>query len=163
MSYVGHTSKLRNRKGDLFSFDFQLQFFKQYVRAEIAKDRQRCIFLSGHSVGAYVCLQILDSLTALDGCGHSQVKQVFLLCPTVMEIAATPNGFTHTPVLNYLRPVIVGFIAIVSILPRIVREYLLIRHIGLHPFEVDAAHGVIQVDTVRNCLFMAMHEMVRRQ
>lgn len=104
-----------------------------------------------------MCLQLLASLTPSES--EQVVSQVFLLFPTVSEIGTTPNGRTHTPILKYGRPVIVAFMTIVNLLPKTMKEYILFHHIGLHPYEVEAAHGVLHPHTVRNCLFMAMHEM----
>jgi hypothetical protein len=158
VSFAGHTSKSLNQNRT-FSLQDQLKFFRAYLKQLIAQHPQRKIFLSGHSVGAYVCLQMLDSLTCEQAAANI-VPQTFLLFPTVFDIGATPNGIIHTPVLNYGRPLIIGLIAALSRLPKAVKNYILFRHVGLHPFEVEAAHGVLQVHTAKNCLEMAMHEMV---
>ncbi|KAJ7783590.1 hypothetical protein DFH07DRAFT_788326 [Mycena maculata] len=43
------------------------------------------IVLAGHSVGAWIALQVLKSRP-------SDVSHIFLLCPTLIHIADTPNG-----------------------------------------------------------------------
>jgi pimeloyl-ACP methyl ester carboxylesterase len=155
VSYVGHTSGYLNR-GGTFSFDFQLAFMKQYVRTLLEEDDRRNIVLGGHSVGAYVCLQILDSLPSTL---RARVQHTFMLFPTIFDIARTPNGRTHTPVLEYCRPVALAIVGAIGCLPRRLTDYILYRHIGLQPYEVEAARAVLQVHTVRNCLYMANGEM----
>ncbi|KAJ6509354.1 hypothetical protein C8R47DRAFT_1098425 [Mycena vitilis] len=52
------------------------------IRAEFSEAK---LILSGHSVGAWVALQVLKARP-------SDISQLFLLCPTLTHIADTPNG-----------------------------------------------------------------------
>lgn len=170
VSFVGHTSRPLNA-GRTFAFNFQLEFMKAVTRLAIEgredgpapasspeHARSRSVFLAGHSVGAYACLQILDALSASDA---ERIKQVFMLFPTISDIAATPNGRTHTPALRFLRPVALGIVGVVSLLPRAVQGFILSRAVGMHPYEVEAAHGLLHVSTAGCALRMARDEMAQ--
>lgn len=158
MSYVGHTESYLN-SGSTFSFQFQIAFFRAYMKRLVARQPGRPIFLSGHSVGAYVCLQMLDALPRATA--TAVVPQTFMLCPTVFDIGATPNGRVHTPVLKYLRPFGLLSIWLLSLLPKSLSDWLIYLNVGLHPYETEAARSVLQVHTAKNCMYMALHEMVR--
>jgi len=157
VSFVGHTAAQLNG-GRTFPFKFQLAFFCELLRRTLAEESTRKIFLGGHSVGAFTCLQLLQSLSPADA---SRVTKVFMLFPTISDIAATPNGRTHTPVLRFLRPLALGIVAVVAALPHALQHWVLLKHIGLHPYEVEAAHGLLHVATVGNCLRMARDEMAQ--
>lgn len=160
VSFVGHTSRSLN-DGNAFDLAFQIAWFNALALRIARREPKRTLFLAGHSVGARV---VLHMMRALEDAGFGdRVARAWLLFPTVFRIADTPNGRTHTPVLRYFRPLVVGAVAVLSLLPRVAREYLLARHIGsTNPFECEAAAGVLQPHVVRNALFMAKHEMVSR-
>jgi len=155
LSYVGHTSRSLNH-GGVFDFPFQIRFCQQYITQVRQQHPKRKLFLAGHSVGARICLHLIEQL---ERDGAALPEHVFLLFPTVFDIARTPNGRIHVPVLRYLRRFTNTIIAPVATLPASLRRYILYRHIGLHPYEVDAAMGLTQPNTVRNAAEMAHGEM----
>jgi len=161
VSYVGHTSVSRNG-GRPFPFRAQLAFFSEVLRRAMEEEgkEERQVFLAGHSVGAYVVLHMLDSLPAEQ---RARVAQAFMLMPTIMNIADTPNGFTHVPLLRWCRPLLSGFMgAVATCLPRSLQRYILAHAVGLNaPYEVAAAEALLQSPphAVAACLAMAAEEM----
>lgn len=67
-----------------------------------AKSGKIPVYLAGHSVGAYICLQVLK---ARSECIH----RVYLLTPTINDIAESPQGRILTPL--YRLPGFVTFVA----------------------------------------------------
>ena len=181
VSFVGHTSRSLN-DGRTFPFNFQLSFFREVLRRALREDERRVVFLGGHSVGAYTCLQMLDSLSpsslssspsnaaalaaAAAAADLARIKRVFMLFPTISDIASTPNGRTHTPVLEHLRPLVLGVVRLVGLLPSSLARLALVKAVGLHPYEVEAASALLGAQgqgqgpaTVACCLHMARDEM----
>jgi pimeloyl-ACP methyl ester carboxylesterase len=164
VSFVGHTANARLNDGRPFSFPAQLAYMRALLRGTLREtaQQQRRIFLAGHSVGAYTVLHMLDSLrtsTTLSESDRARVCKAFMLFPTVMDIAATPNGRVHTPALKWLRPVALGIVGMASLLPRSLQRFLLYRAVGLHPYEVEGAQGLLQFRTAAACMLMAHEEM----
>ena len=72
---MGHTVSSLN-DGVVFGFQYQLAFMKEYLLRLLVSesDSDRAVFLAGHSVGAYVCLQMSESLRRLaDRCSTTVV------------------------------------------------------------------------------------------
>ncbi len=156
VSFVGHTSQSRN-EGRSFPFTFQLAFMDEVMRLTLKEVGKRHLFLAGHSVGAFTVLHMLNSLSS--AADRSRVSQAFMLAPTIMHIASTPNGIVHTPVLRFLRPVALSIVSVVSCLPFSLQKLILAKVVGLHPYEIAGAQGLLRVETAAACLRMAHEEM----
>lgn len=77
MSHAGHISGLHT--GDkLFSVGEQVDHKAEFILKHLAEDENRQVVLVGHSVGSYICLQLLRRLEP------RRVLSVWALYPTVM-------------------------------------------------------------------------------
>ena len=78
----------------------KLAFIEENIPADVS------LILIGHSIGCYMILNILDGLVPRN------IIRCFMLFPTMERMAVTPNGWTLTPVLRYLRwiPVLLTFL-----------------------------------------------------
>ncbi|KAJ7275218.1 hypothetical protein B0H12DRAFT_1086282 [Mycena haematopus] len=81
-AHLGHTPNIPTNE---YSLSAQVQSVIEAVDAIRVAYGTAKIVLSGHSVGAWISLQVLKARP-------SDISQLFLLCPTLMYIADTPNG-----------------------------------------------------------------------
>ncbi|KAJ6574933.1 hypothetical protein B0H19DRAFT_1126435 [Mycena capillaripes] len=81
-AHLSHTPNLPSRE---YSLAAQIESAIEAVDATRAVFGKARIFLSGHSVGGWIALQVLKARP-------SDISQLFLLCPTLSHIADTPNG-----------------------------------------------------------------------
>ncbi len=77
--------------------------------------------------------EYVESLEHRKPGGSSFVAQVQLLCPTVHNIASTPNGYFFTPIFYQWRTTLVLIFMLVASLPGFVRRTLAM--IGASPFK----------------------------
>ncbi|XP_060521533.1 lipid droplet-associated hydrolase-like [Cylas formicarius] len=141
---------------DLYSLKGQIEhkidFFRKYVPAG-AK-----VHLVGHSVGAYIALEILD---------HPEVKNkvddLYLLFPTIEGMASTRNG-KHLN--NFVRPLqsVLGFLIwIYVMLPNflatiLVYVYMLIMNIPIK-LHAENIKEFLKPGTTKRALFMAFQKL----
>ena len=76
------------------------------------------IILIGHSMGAYVILNLLKDCERL-----SDISKAILLFPTVERMAISPNGRFVTPSVMYLRWIGILAAAAFSFLPQVVKKW----------------------------------------
>ncbi|KAF7339620.1 Lipid droplet-associated hydrolase [Mycena sanguinolenta] len=81
-AHLGHTPGIPTRE---YSLSAQIESAIEAVDAIRLAFGTAKIVLSGHSVGAWVALQVLKSRP-------SDIHQLQLICPTLSHIADTPNG-----------------------------------------------------------------------
>ncbi|KAJ7139949.1 hypothetical protein C8R44DRAFT_765856 [Mycena epipterygia] len=116
------------------------------VRAAFGKTK---IVLGGHSVGAWIALQVLKARP-------SDVFQVFLLCPTVTHIADTPNGRQLQWLFRSPFPFLVSWL---SYLTRPLPLSLLFPHWSYS--QIAVLRSLLNSpSTIFACLSMAHDEMV---
>lgn len=92
-----------------YGLEAQIAHKVNFIHENIPPDVS--LILIGHSIGSYIILNMLDHLPA------SQVEHCFLLFPTLERMAVSPNGQQMTPILQYLRWLIVIFTLFFSIIP----------------------------------------------
>lgn len=109
--------------------------------------------LMGHSIGAYMCTQLMCTLPE-----HS-VAQAHLLTPTLLHIGSTPNGRRLTPVFRYLRWAAALLAGALSLMPSFLRRWLLSWNVGTDACALDGMEELCCPHVVRNSLWMALHEM----
>ncbi|KAK1228664.1 hypothetical protein PQX77_008317 [Marasmius sp. AFHP31] len=109
------------------------------------------IIIIGHSVGAYITLQVLKSRPGI-------VSQVCLVCPTISNIALTPNGRR----LSWLfRPPLPFLISKLSYLLRAVPSVLINTLFSDWPqSQISVLNQLLQSpSSIHACLSMAHDEM----
>eukprot|EP00658_Telonema_sp_P-2_P035396 TRINITY_DN25748_c0_g1_i1.p1 TRINITY_DN25748_c0_g1~~TRINITY_DN25748_c0_g1_i1.p1 ORF type:complete len:266 (-),score=55.96 TRINITY_DN25748_c0_g1_i1:33-830(-) len=153
MGHCGHDSSGELNQGAVFSLEQQLEFHAAYLRSRLDGDRELGVVLCGHSVGAYIVLKLLRLLKSSHE--NHRVLRAILLFPTIMEIAATPNGRLQQRSLRW-RKTYAAFVGGVSYLPRCVRHSLIRKtQDGLETQEdVDAADEFVSFNAVNNALYM---------
>ncbi|KAJ7107606.1 hypothetical protein C8R43DRAFT_1044539 [Mycena crocata] len=83
-AHLAHTPGITSLAGE-HGLRAQVQSAIEALDAVLTAFGQVKVILSGHSVGAWIVLQILKAR-------RSDVFRMFLLCPTLTHIADTPNG-----------------------------------------------------------------------
>ncbi|KAF7339800.1 Lipid droplet-associated hydrolase [Mycena venus] len=81
-AHLGHTPNMPTSE---YGLSVQVESAIEAVDAIRAAYGNAKIILSGHSVGAWIAMQVLKARS-------SDISQLFLLCPTLTHIEDTPNG-----------------------------------------------------------------------
>lgn len=109
----------------------KLKFIEQHVPPDVQ------LILIGHSIGCYMILNMLDALP------EGKVVRSFMLMPTIERMALSPNGQTMTPILRYLRWLIVFCALILSLLPKRIRSKLVNWHYRDNDFPPCVHRGIL--------------------
>lgn len=78
------------------------------------------IILIGHSIGAYVILNILKTCNRA-----ADITKAILLFPTFERMAVSPSGRYVTPAVRYFKWFAVSAVAVFSVLPESVKRFLI--------------------------------------
>lgn len=84
-------------------------------------DERSKVHLIGHSIGAWMLIEILQSKPNI----MKRVKSVHLLFPTLQKMADTVNGFIVNKLVRNLHYFIILFIHFLYLLPKKLVEYLI--------------------------------------
>lgn len=103
--------------------DHKVRFIRDHVPPDVS------LILIGHSIGCYMILNMLEQLPS------SRVLRCFMLFPTIERMAVSPNGVSMTPLLRYLRWLIVAAALLLVVLPEEIRK----AFIRFHFRKVDVA------------------------
>ena len=118
------------------------------------------IILIGHSIGAYVILNILKKCNRT-----ADVRKAILLFPTIERMAASPSGRYVTPMVTYFRWLAVGAAAAFSVLPEFVKRGLVWWWLNdkeqLKPATVDSVIKFLKPTSMNRCVTMAQDEMTQ--
>ncbi|KAI3653599.1 hypothetical protein MP228_001546 [Amoeboaphelidium protococcarum] len=128
-----------------------------HLVAEEYKDAR--IILAGHSVGAYICTEIIKARPAYN------FERSLLLFPTLENIAATPNGSLLSPAFSWMGRLCLSSAATaLSFLPVNALQSAVSRVIGTNDAEsAIVASQMIDSDVCQNALYMAYTEMAQIQ
>ncbi|KAH9487667.1 hypothetical protein Btru_070249 [Bulinus truncatus] len=97
----------------LFGLEAQISHKIEFIKNHIPRDVK--LILIGHSIGCYMILNMLDRLPS------NQILRCFMLFPTTERMASSPNGIKMTPILRYLRWLVVFTAFIISLFPSYLR------------------------------------------
>ncbi|KJE92912.1 hypothetical protein CAOG_03794 [Capsaspora owczarzaki ATCC 30864] len=168
ISHAGHSIASANN-GRLFSLEEQIAHKVDFVRALLRNggvnnlDKSNSepdnvqLVLMGHSVGAHICLKVLQRLSAQE---RTRVSLTTLLFPTIQYIGKTPNAARIGP-LTKIRPVLAHIVGLVDIFVHSAIRQTLVRMFMGHGEEVEILHAVRNLicrSTISNVLYMAAHE-----
>ena len=116
------------------------------------------IILIGHSIGAYVILNLLKTCQRV-----SDITKAFLLFPTVERMAISPSGRYVTPFVTYFKWLAVASSAAFSILPAFVKEFLVRWWLNdrkrLSLSSVESILKLLTPQSIDGVFTMAQHEM----
>ena len=116
------------------------------------------IILIGHSIGAYVILNLLRTCQRA-----SDITKAFLLFPTVERMAISPSGRYVTPMVTYFKWLAIVSSAAFSILPAFVKEFLVRWWLNdrkrLSLSSVESILKLLTPQSIDGVFTMAQHEM----
>lgn len=132
----------------------KLDFILKYVPKNVE------LYLLGHSIGSYIILQILQKLITEN---NYNVKQCFLLFPTIERMADTPNGQRFVKASSWGFHYIPYLLSYVTFyLPDSVKEYLIKRRLSSSNLSTGVLEGAKQLfhwSVISNMIWMALDEM----
>ncbi len=114
--------------------------------------------LIGHSIGAYMILNLLDYF----GKKQQRITKGILLFPTIERMAISPSGRLATPVSNYFSWPLIAAAWSLSWLPLSFKKSLIniwFYRRKIHEGCKDAVVQLVNANSIRNMLFMAADEM----
>ncbi|KAK2461623.1 hypothetical protein APHAL10511_006086 [Amanita phalloides] len=153
-SHIGHSPELdyqHSRQSTSYSLPAQIQGALEAYDAVRRYYGQAKIVLAGHSVGAWIALQVLKAR-------HADVNAVFLLFPTIAQISKTPNGQKLSPLFV---PTVRYVLSALSYCTRILPDALLSMFFVAWPAsQISALRRLLgSPQTIWAALTMADHEM----
>lgn len=96
--HLGHDGS--NINGDqLFDLPQQVQHHLAFLTKSMNEDQDLRVVLCGHSVGAFMVLQLMGILRTIGA--EQRILKALLLFPTIMDIASTPNGEKECKRIEY--------------------------------------------------------------
>ncbi|XP_076257388.1 lipid droplet associated hydrolase sturkopf isoform X2 [Rhynchophorus ferrugineus] len=131
--------------------EHKLEFFNKYV-PENAQ-----VYLIGHSIGAYMCLEILENISI-----KNKVENAYLLFPTIEYMAESENGkFLIKFVLPYIRFILI-LAWLINLLPSCLATILI--YIYMFIADVPREHlnsikELIQPGILKRVFFLSREEM----
>jgi dienelactone hydrolase len=154
---VGHAShSSRTATRTRFDLAQQVSHKASVVAHLLSLEPGARLVLVGHSVGAYMALEVARTLPP------DALRAAVLLFPTVMHIGATVNGTKLLPLFRFGRGVAWVAAAVVALLPSFLQRRL-VSAVGLpkgtDPMAVDATLSLLHPEVAYNALWMALHEM----
>lgn len=161
ISHAGHVSpppgynapKLIGNE-NLFSLEGQIHHKMAFVNTFVPRDRE--LILIGHSIGCYICLELLKRLP------HLQVARSFLLFPTIERMSTSPGGQWVWPMLTYLRlPALISIYALSYLSPQIQNRLLewYFKDHSVPECVLNASLNLFQPECAKLCMFMAKDEL----
>ncbi|RYE96640.1 MAG: hypothetical protein EOO41_04350, partial [Methanobacteriota archaeon] len=153
---VGHAShSVHSASGERYNLQQQVAHkvaFVQRLLQDVSPGAQ--LVLAGHSVGAYMAVEVLRSVPV------TSLHKCILLFPTLMHIGRTVNGTSMMPLFRYFRPVATFATRVLSWLPAPLQRAVL--RVGIpEPDDAAMAAGMslLHPNVTANTLWMALHEM----
>lgn len=158
VGHAGHSRRCANG-GRVFGLDEQVAHKVAFVRGLLERRPGARLVLAGHSVGAHICLRVMDALGPAEV--RRSVAHACLLFPTVAQIRDTPNGRSMSAMFRTgPRLAIAALAGALSALPERARRALVRLNVGAeHPEVVEAALHILDFWVVLNALHMAGTEM----
>ena len=128
---VSHSNHHSSDVPRLFSLEEQINHKLDFIEELLEKEPGLKIILAGHSVGAYICAQLLRSLPA------DRVLGCYFLFPTLMHIARSKNGQRLSPLLKHGRWIAGAVVGALSCLPHSWKRRAAAMHLGSGSHFID--------------------------
>ncbi|XP_063697459.1 lipid droplet-associated hydrolase [Culicoides brevitarsis] len=164
IGHAGHDDPPRNSekkvprlKGNEQLFNLQgqihhkMRFIEQYVPKHVK------IYMIGHSIGAYMNLELLREPEI-----KKQVKKSYMLFPTIERMAASPNGKLFTRFFPWMTQLAVWIYALFALLPEKVRIFIIFLYFSVFRIEkqfIGTALKYTQPRIVQKVIHLAVDEM----
>lgn len=138
------------------SLEEQITHKKKFLEEHIAPHSK--IILVGHSIGAYIILNLLKTCNRA-----SDITKAILLFPTIERMAVSPNGRYVTPMVKYFKWLAVSAVAVFSILPDVFKQSLvkwwLSDRENLMLSSVESVLKLLTPQSINGIVTMAQDEM----
>lgn len=154
---IGHTAHTADTAcGTRYSLDDQLAHKRAVLAALLARHPDARLVLAGHSVGAYMVVELLRALPP------AAVVRCVLLTPTLSNIGASPNGVRLTPVFHYAPPLAGLLTGLIAALPQPVAHGVLkwaVAEARSDDATLRSLLPLVHRHVPVNALHLAAHEM----
>ena len=138
------------------SLEEQIMHKNKFLEEHIAPHSK--IILIGHSIGAYIILNLLKTCNRA-----SDITKAILLFPTIERMAVSPNGRYVMPMVTYFKWLAVSAVAAFSILPDFFKQSLvkwwLSDRENLMLSSVESVLKLLTPQSVNGVVTMAHDEM----
>lgn len=166
LGHVGHDDPPKNSirevpqlKGNEEIFDLngqlrhKIEFIEKYVPEGVK------IHLMGHSIGAWMVLQLLENESI-----RKRVKKCYMLFPTIERMIESPNGWTFTKIGLPLYSVFGFLIQLINRLPQLIRVILIQIYFwftSIPSHHLTTVLNYIRTSVCEKVVFLAEDEMAR--
>ncbi|KAI9146556.1 hypothetical protein BKA69DRAFT_37283 [Paraphysoderma sedebokerense] len=157
VEHLGHSLGEHNTD-NLYNLQDQIRHKMHLLDFFAARYPSAQIYLAGHSVGAYICVQLLK----LRGEQYQdRIGKVMLLFPTLMEIKNTPNGvwISHLTRSVPRQLASVAATGLNRLNPKLLHFLVKVLSSQTDAQTVITTSRLLHPKTVVNCLYMANYEM----
>ncbi|XP_061401661.1 lipid droplet-associated hydrolase-like [Musca vetustissima] len=142
---------------ELFDLDGQIRHKIEFIEKYVPENVK--IHLMGHSIGAWMVLQLLRNESI-----RKRIKKCYLLFPTIERMIESPNGWTFTKIGLPLYSVFGFLIALLNRLPKLL--LVLLVQIYFWFSSIPSNHlnnvlGYIKATVTEKVVFLAEDEMAR--
>ncbi|XP_075161529.1 lipid droplet associated hydrolase sturkopf [Haematobia irritans] len=166
IGHVGHDDPPENSlrevpqlKGneEIFDLDGQIRHKTEFIEKYVPENVK--IHLMGHSIGAWMVLQLLQKQSI-----RKRVKKCYLLFPTIERMIESPNGWIFTKIGLPLYSVFGFLISLLNRLPKLV--LIIIIQIYFWFSSIPSQHlntvlSYIRTSVTEKVVFLAEDEMAR--
>ena len=140
---VGHPSHFRQVNSTIspyFTLANIIIYHLEFLKIQIKQ--YSSITLVGHSIGAYICIQVLNNMTKLE---LRRIENFFMICPTIYRMKDT-HADKKINVYKHIYPLVAK---IGSLLP----IHLLNKFVG-----IESGHELFDEEIVNNCLQLYLQD-----
>ncbi|XP_036336935.1 lipid droplet-associated hydrolase [Rhagoletis pomonella] len=166
IGHSGHEEVVENSKiqvpclrgnEKLFDLDGQLQHKKEFIQRFVPANTK--IHLIGHSIGAWMVIQLLEEQTIRD-----RVKKCYLLFPTLERMLDSPNGWNFTKIGVPLYTTVGFLIPLFNRLPKALQIFgiqLYFWLLNIPKTVLNTALEYSKAPVMEKVIFLAKDEMAR--
>uniref|UniRef100_A0A182J0U2 Lipid droplet-associated hydrolase n=1 Tax=Anopheles atroparvus TaxID=41427 RepID=A0A182J0U2_ANOAO len=140
---------------NMYNLQGQLQHKIEFIRKYVPEDVK--IHLIGHSIGAYMALELLKVPDISD-----RVQHCYFLFPTLERMVGAKNGFIATRLVNPVWFALRWFYRIFALLPLFVRTWIIYLYYivdGIPKYYLGTGLKYMNPDVIDKIWFLAMDEM----
>lgn len=139
----------------MFNLKGQLQHKIEFIRKYVPEDVK--IHLIGHSIGAYMALELLKVPDISD-----RIQHCYFLFPTLERMAKSRNGFIVTRIINPMWCVWQWFYRMFDMLPLFIRTWIIYMYYlvdGIPKYYLGTGLKYMNPSVIDKIWFLAIDEM----
>lgn len=156
--HAGHEESLSSTLKYLFNLKDQLEHKLDLIENHIDKNSK--IHLIGHSIGAWMIVELLHKNSHL----IDRVSSVNLLFPTIQKMAESRSGKVVNNVLRRVYKFVIFLSTLLYLLPKKVLSYIISVYIWIKSLPPNLNSAIIKIlnpDVLQNVFHLAFNEMDR--